>query len=748
MHLAPLISDLAVILGVAGLVSFIFHKIRQPVVVGYIIAGIIVGPHTPPFQLVSDIPSIRTWAELGVIFLLFSVGLEFSFRRLAKVGISASLTAYFEIACMMATGFTVAQLLGWSFSDSIFLAAMVSISSTTIIARALEELRLKTRRFAEMIFAVLVVEDLVAVLVLVALSTLAVSKTISGVALLSAAGKLVLVMGGWFMAGYLLVPRFVRHVGRTGSPEMLTIVSIGLCLSLAVFAAAFGYSTALGAFIMGSILSESTESNRIEELIEPIRDVFAAIFFVSVGMLIEPAAIVQNFGAVVAITTAVLFGKVTFVTLGALITGQTLRTAVQVGFGLGQIGEFSFIIAGMGATLGVTSPKLYPIAVAVSLLTAFTTPYLIRISHKFAVWLESRMPLSIKTVLSRYAAWTQERRADTSRRIVFYRLLLKWSLNGIVVSVIFVLTSELLLPFLRLRMPEQEKHLTIGLVVAVLATAPFLWAMFNAFAKFRLAAGEEGPRGGTLFIFRVLTTVWVGALSLTLFPARAAQLLAIGLALIAFGLFYRSLNEAYEWFEHRFLSAFKPEAKTKGRTDLLRHLAPWDVHLVRLKVHPNAEIAGKTLAAAELRSQHGLNVVAIQRGLKSIVAPRPTDLVFPKDELLVLATDEQVEAARPWIEKPPGLEDRFRDISGYELRNVLITESSPLIGRSIRDSKIREEFNAMVVGVERRHRRIMNPDSDLPLEKEDILWIVGEKDRLDAMAASYLGTPASGALPG
>lgn len=719
------------ILAAAGAVSFVFQRIRQPLVLGYIIAGLLIGPHMFSYRMVLDLPNIRIWAELGVIFLMFSLGLEFSFRKLAKVGISASVTSIFEVSAMALVGFGLGTFLGWSNWDRLFLGAMMAISSTTIIIKALDELKLKTRRFAEMIFGILIVEDLIAILMLVALSMLAASQTFSGLALLQSATRLVLVIASWFLAGYFVVPRMVRYVGRLGSDETLTLWSLGLCLLLVVLAAYFDYSVALGAFIMGSILAESTESHRIEELIRPLRDVFAAVFFVSVGMLIDPKVMIQHSGEILLIASALIAGKITFVTLGALITGQTLRTSVQVGFGLAQIGEFSFIIAGLGQVLGVTSSFLYPIAVSVSLITTLTTPAMIRYSHRFAVKLEGKLPLRLKDTLARYAAWSQERRANAAQRAVFYRLFFRWLLNGIVVTVIFILCGEWLLPKLIAGMSSSERAQILGWSAAVVLSAPFIWAMFSLFKEFTLAPGTaQGPRGGTLFMVRLVSIGWIGALSLEFFPVRYAVLISGTVGLFLFLVVYRQLKASYEWFERRFLATFEPAQKSQRATDVLRHLAPWDAHLVRIKVHPNADIAGKRLLDSRLRTDFGLNVVAIQRGLKTMVAPNPEDLIFPKDELLVLGTDEQIERVRPAIEKPPGLAERFRHISGYQLQNLLVTDGSWLNGKAIRETGLRERFGAMVVGLERRGMRLINPSSDLKLETGDLLYLVGEIERL------------------
>ena len=667
MHLAPLIKDLAVILGVAGLVSLLFHRIRQPIVLGYIIAGMIVGPYTPPHPLVSDISGIKIWAELGVIFLMFSLGLEFSFRKLARVGLSAGITACFEAFFMLGLGFLVGKILGWNSMDCLFLGAMLSISSTTIIIKALEELNLKTHKFAQMIFAVLIVEDLLAILLLVALSTIAVTQTISSLELLIAAGKLILVVGAWFIAGYFMIPRFVRYVGRFKNNEMLTIISLALCLSLVVFASYFHYSVALGAFIMGSILAESTESHKIEERIESLRDLFAAVFFVSIGMLIDPRMLIEHIGAVILISLVTIFGKVLSTALGSLITGQTLKTSVQVGFGLAQIGEFSFIIAALGADLKVTSDFLYPIGVAVSLVTTFTTPYMIRFSSQVAEKLEKKLPRRAQAMLTQYALWVQQKNADATRHKDLLPLLSRWIMSGLIVSVIFALSSEFLLPIISKEIENRIWASTLGWLLTVLISSPFIWAMLSGFRRFRLRpeASTSSQKGGTLLLIRILSLIWIGALSIGFFPARYIVFANSILVIILFAFLYKRLEDGYHWFEKRFLSTFEVNKRTEAASESLERLAPWDAHLVQIKVHANSEFILKKIADSEFRTRFGLNIVAIQRGSKTIVAPKPEEIILPKDELLVLGTDLQVEVMRPQLENPSGVMeqiDRFGDM--------------------------------------------------------------------------------------
>jgi CPA2 family monovalent cation:H+ antiporter-2 len=724
----PLILDLAVILGVAGLVTLIFQKIKQPVVLGYIVAGFIVGPHVLPIRLVSDMSGVHLWGDLGIIFLMFTLGLEFSFRKLARVGISASITALVEVSAVAFLGFLVGRILGWQFTDCVYLSAMLAISSTTIIVKTLDELKLRSRRFAQMIVAVLVVEDLIAIMILAILPMFIGDSVPSGMNVLTSAFKLLMVVGLWFITGYFFVPRFVKHVGRVGSNETLVVVSVALCLILVVFSAYLKYSTALGAFIMGSILAETTESHRIEELMHPLKDLFVSIFFVSVGMLLNPQDLVNHWKLGLVLSVIVIGGKFLSTVIGAMVTGQTLRTAVQVGAGLGQVGEFSFIIAGLGEYLKVTHEILYPLIVSTSVLTTLTAPVRMRYSHDFAVWIEERIPWKFKDFLMKYSVWTQKRAADLGRRSLFYKLLFKWWVNGLIVTAICWGGVEIFIPLF-------GSPVVSGFLAFIFST-PFLWGMFASFKNFKLTREDENekglhPKGGTLLVIRFLTLFWMGILGMKFLTLKMTLLMTLGVMVVMIAVFYKQLESYYLWFEKQFLSTFETAAKSNPKRDVLKHLAPWDAHLMRIKVHPNADVVLKALSASGLRKDHGINIVAIQRGLKTIIAPQATELILPKDELLVLGTDDQLESVKQWIENPPGLEHRFTNIVDYELRNILVAENSALNGATIRESQIQELYNATVVGLERQGRRLINPESELKLQSGDILWVVGAKISLD-----------------
>ncbi|MDQ3292058.1 MAG: cation:proton antiporter, partial [Bacteroidota bacterium] len=407
IHVPQLIIDLAFILGVAGLTTLIFKWLKQPLVLGYIIAGLLVGPNFPFLPSIAEVESVQIWAEIGVIFLLFSLGLEFSFKKLAKVGGTASITATTEVIGMLLLGYITGQVLNWSFMDSVFLGGILSISSTTIIIRAFDELGVKSQKFARIVFGILVVEDLVAILLLVLLSTVAVTQQFGSTELLMSAVKFAFFLSIWFLGGIYLIPTFLRKASKLMNEETLLVISVALCLLMVILATNAGFSPALGAFIMGSILAETIYAEKIEHLTKSVKDLFGAVFFISVGMLIDPKMLMEYAGPVILITAITIFGKAFTSGLGALISGQPLKQSIQTGLSLAQIGEFSFIIATLGLTLKVTSEFLYPIAVAVSAITTFTTPFLIRFSEPFYNWLEKLLPESWKRFLTNYSSSTQ-----------------------------------------------------------------------------------------------------------------------------------------------------------------------------------------------------------------------------------------------------------------------------------------------------------------------------------------------------
>ena len=444
MHLPVIIQDLAIIMIVGGATTLLFRAIKQPTVLGYILAGFLVGPHFEWLPTVVEPDSIKVWAEIGVIFLLFALGLEFSFKKLARVGTPATVTALVEIGCMTAVGYLIGRGFGWSFYDSIFLGGILAISSTTIIIRAFDELEMKTRGFVKLVFGVLIVEDLVAILLMVLLTTIAVSQKFSGIEMGTASLKLGFFLALWFILGIFLVPTFLKKSRQLLKGDTLLVVAIGLCFLMVVLATKVGFSPAFGAFIMGSILAETTDSQRIEHIIHPVKDLFGAIFFVSVGMLIDPKILAVHSMPIIVIFFVTIIGKLLSSVVGALLAGQSLRHSIQAGLSLAQIGEFSFIIAGLGLSLGVTSDFLYPIAISVSALTTFTTPYLIQSSDHVVKFLESSLGPEWIRNLERFRVNAESVRQSQGWSQVLKAEALKVGANAVIVVAIFLASERII----------------------------------------------------------------------------------------------------------------------------------------------------------------------------------------------------------------------------------------------------------------------------------------------------------------
>ncbi|MEN9836035.1 MAG: hypothetical protein RL011_2228, partial [Pseudomonadota bacterium] len=625
MNLPPLITDLAFILGVAAVVTLLFRYIKQPVVLGYIVAGMILGPSGPSWLSVIDLEGVRTWAELGVIFFMFAIGLEFSFRRLGKVGGAAAITAVVQIATLQVGGYNVARWLGWQPLAAAFVGCALCISSTTIILKIFDEAELKTKRFAEVVVGILVVEDLAVVLMLMALTNLATTAEINGVALLLAGLKLGLVVGTWLLVGWFVVPRAMRVVARRGTNELLIVSALGLCLALAVLSAHFNYSVALGAFIMGSILAESREVGRIEALVAPFKDLFGAVFFVSVGMLLDPTAIVANLKVVLLLTAVVVGGNTLIVPLAAMAAGQGLRTAVSIGFSLAQIGEFSFIIANLGVLSNIIDSKMYSIIVGVSLLTTFTTPYFIKASEPFAKLIERILPERVRGIISTYEAWSQREGAASADTASMRPLLFRWLANAVLVITLFTLAADLLTPVIDGMIDNKALVPFLAWLVPFFASAPFLWGMLTTYRPTTLEHRRSRRRGGAMILSGIVTIVLLGMLSSAFFPARIATAVTIGVSLALLLILRRYIERYYQWLERSFVASFGPHSshgvplKPVPTHD---HLVPWDSHLCEVLVGHGTFLVGKTLIELQLRERYGLNVVVIKRGLEEIIAPK------------------------------------------------------------------------------------------------------------------------------
>jgi CPA2 family monovalent cation:H+ antiporter-2 len=751
-HLPKLIEDLALILIVAAITTLLFKRIKQPLVLGYIIAGFLVGPHLSLTPTVVDTANVKTLADIGVIFLLFSLGLEFSFKKLMRVGGAASITAFVEIFFITITGYFLGKLMGWSTMDSMFLGGMLASSSTTIIIKAFDELGVKTKLYARIVFGVLVVEDIVVILLMVLLSTVAVTQQFEGSEMLFTVAKLLFFLVLWFIAGIFLLPSLLRIVKPLIDEETLLILSIGLCLGMVVVATQAGFSAELGAFIMGSILAETTTAEKVEHLLTPVKNLFGAIFFVSVGMLIDPETIIEYRWPVILVTSWTLIGKLCSTTIGALLSGQPLKQAVQVGMSMAQIGEFAFIVAALGLSLGVTSDFIFPVAVGASAITTFTTPYLIKFSEPFYNFISKKLPARWVTVLNNYSSSTQNIQAEGDWQKVFKAYVNIALTNGIVLLALILLSLNFLLPFLDETIANDTTRSIIALIISFGVSAPFLLALMtkrpNNMGYKELWLDKQYSRGPLLVleIFRnILGLLIIGFWIDRLFSTTIAILMAVPATILVLFTFSKRIQKFYQRIEGRFLSNLNARELAEQRANassenlLRRHFSPqsdsspWDAHMIDLEINPLAKYVGKTLVELGWREKYGVNIAYIKRGNKLIYAPGRNSRLLPFDSVGIIATDEQMQAFKPVFDTNEQVTGKEQDVEDIIVQKFVVDEHNKLKGLTIRDSGIREKTNGLVIGIQRNKNRILNPNSSTTFQWGDIVWIVGERKKIQKL---------------
>ncbi|REA60651.1 sodium:proton antiporter [Dyadobacter luteus] len=751
-HLPKLIEDLALILIVAAITTLLFRRIKQPLVLGYIIAGLLVGPHLSLTPTVVDTTNVKILADIGVIFLLFSLGLEFSFKKLMRVGGAASVTAFVEILFITITGYFLGKLMGWSTMDSMFLGGMLASSSTTIIIKAFDELGVKTKLFARIVFGVLVVEDIVVILLMVLLSTVAITQQFEGSEMLFTVAKLLFFLVLWFIAGIFLLPSLLRLVKPLLDEETLLVLAIGLCLGMVVLATQVGFSAELGAFIMGSILAETTTAEKVEHLLTPVKNLFGAIFFVSVGMLIDPEMIIEYRWPVILVTSWTLIGKLGSTTIGALISGQPLKQAVQVGMSMAQIGEFAFIVAALGLSLGVTSDFIFPVAVGASAITTFTTPYLIKFSEPFYNFISGKLPPKWIRALNNYSSSTQNIQAEGDWQKVFKAYVNIAVTNGIVLLAFILLSLKFLLPFLDETIENDITRSIIALVISFGVSAPFLLALMtkrpNNMGYKELWLDKKYSRGPLLvleIIRNIIGLLIIGFWIDRLFSTTIAILMAVPATLFVLFMFSKRIQKFYQRIEGRFLSNLNArelaaEQKNASSENLLRRhfspqsdLSPWDAHMIDLEINPLARYVGKTLEELGWREKFGVNIAYIKRGDKLIYAPGRDNRLLPFDNIGIIATDEQMQAFKPVFDTSEEVHTKEQDVEDIIVQKFVVDEHNKLKGLTIRDSGIRERTNGLIIGIQRNKSRILNPNSNTTFEWGDIVWIVGERKKIQKL---------------
>jgi CPA2 family monovalent cation:H+ antiporter-2 len=752
-HLPNLIVDLALILGAAAVITLLFKWMKQPLVLGYIVAGFLVGPHFTLTPSVSDKENVETLAEMGVIFLLFSLGLEFSFKKLIRVGGAASVTALVEIVFITVAGFFVGKMMGWNTMDSLFLGGMLASSSTTIILRAFDELGVKTKKFASIVFGVLIVEDIVVILLMVLLSTMAVTRAFEGSEMLFTVLKLLFFLALWFLAGIFLLPSFLKRAKKLLSEETMLILSLGLCLGMVVLATVVGFSAELGAFVMGSIIAETTSAERVEHLLKPVKDLFGAIFFTSVGMMIDPQAMIQYAQPILWITLLTLFGKLISTTLGALLSGQPLKQSVEVGLSMAQIGEFAFIVASLGLSLGVTSDFLFPVAVGASAVTTFTTPYLIKYSEPIYGSLVKVLPQKWVHKLNNYYNDTQSIQADTDWKTVLKSYAAIVVTNGIILLSLFLLSTNFLLPLAERYVSNEYVRLLVNVILSLGIASPFLWAFMakkpNKIAYKELWLNPKYNHGPLLAIeiARIILGLFIIAFWVyRLTPTLVALLISVPVAIVILFLFSKRIQRLYNRIEKRFVtnlnerenaatgqSAINASIKQKNE-DIQSSLSPWQAHIVEMDVNPQATYVGKTLADLSWREAFGINLVYIKRGEQLIHVPDRNTRLYPHDKAGIIGTDEQMKAFKDVFEARENTSPAPVDVSDIVLQKILVDEHTRLKGLDIRTSGLREKTHGLVIGIERDGTRMLNPDSATIMEWGDIIWIVGERKKIQQLA--------------
>ncbi|WP_134088611.1 cation:proton antiporter [Olivibacter sp. XZL3] len=751
-HLPELIRDMALILLVGALVTILFKKIKQPLVLGYIIAGFLVGPHFSYLPTIVDHENIDTFAEIGVIMLLFSLGIEFSFKKLMKVGGSASITATIEILFVGLGGYLTGHLLGWNEMDSLFLAGMLASSSTTIILRAFDELGLKSKQFAKVVFGVLVVEDIIVILLMVLLSTVAVAEQVEGLEIIFTILKLGFFLVLWFLVGIYLLPVFIKKTKKWMDEETILILSIGLCFGMVLLATQVGFSAELGAFVMGSLIAETVLAEKIEHLTQPIKQFFGTIFFVSVGMMIDPQAMYTYAGPIFAVTVLTITGKFFFSALGALISGQPLKQAVQIGTSMAQIGEFAFIVASLGLSLGVISEFLFPIAVGVSAVTTFTTPYLIRFSEPLYNIILKIFPAKWLARLDSFTSEAQKNQRDPLWKkmlSVYNRILL---INSIILIAIALLFKYVFIPFIDARIDQVVWRNIVLITSASLLASPFLWAIL--IKKIHVKKGSQtvnayylnySATGIIINAVRCLLGIFViGFFIDQITTTRHALIIAVPLIVLLLWFFSERIQRIYQRIEQQFMFNLNERERleylqNKGSVELQHkneevgaHLQEWNAYVTELEASDTFAFAGMTLYELNWKEKYGIDIVYIRRNERIAHLPGGKQRILPRDKVGILGTDEQITQIKAVFEQTDFKEDMEEDVDINDIGMIKasVTEANPYCGKTIKTSGIRNDLRSHVVGIERNGERILIPKSSEVILAGDIVWLVGDTKRI------------------
>ena len=752
-ELPELVQDLALILVVAGFVTLLFKKLKQPLVLGYIVAGFLVSPHMSYTMSVVDQGDIQTWADIGVIFLLFSLGLDFSIKKILKMGASPIIAACTIIFSMMVLGIIVGHSFGWKEMDCIFLGGMVAMSSTTIIYKAFSDMGLTQQGFASTVMSVLILEDILAIVMMVMLSTVASGNSPDGVQLLGSIMKIGFFLVLWFVVGLFAIPLFLRSVRKILNSETLLIVSLGFCCLMAVISTQVGFSAAFGAFVMGSILAETVEADKIIRLVDPVKNLFGAIFFVSVGMLVKPDVIVQYAIPILLLVITILVGQALFGTLGYLLGGQTLKNAMRCGFSMAQVGEFAFIIATLGKSLGVISEFLYPVVVAVSVITTFLTPYMIRAAEPCYNILIKHLPKRWVRRLTHIQTNNAGESASTNNlwKVLMKKMIFNTLIYGILSAAVIAIMFSAALPICRNLSIKWTGSHWIGNAVCgfltILFIAPFLRSIVmkqNHSEAFKALWTDRRinrlPLTATILARVVIALSFIFYICNYLTRFKNALMIAVAVGLLILMLLSRWLKKRSITLERLFIQNLQSrdiEAQKQGKKKPLfaNHLIDRDIHIANLELPDDSLWAGKTLYSLRLRNRFGVHISSILRGSKHINIPNGGTILFPGDKLQAIGNDEQLTKLSKAMKAE--LQPTITDIEKHEmkLRSFTISKTSPFIGKTLKDSGIRDEYNCMVVGVDEGQKNLTLITPSRCLQAGDVLWVVGEEKDLERILA-------------
>ena len=734
-----LVRDLAIILGSAGLFTIISKALKQPLILGYIIAGFLIGPHISFFPGITSEETVHQWSEIGIIFLMFGLGLEFSFKKLLKVGGSALAAAGTKFLGVFVIGYLTGQAMGWSVMESVFLGGLLSMSSTMVVLKSYDDMGLKKKPWSGMVFGTLVVEDLIAILLMVLLSTMAVSNRFAGKEMLFNLGKLAFFLILWFLVGIYVIPTLLKKARKFINDEILLIVSIALCFGMVALAEAVGFSSALGAFVMGSILAETVESEHIDHLVGPIRDLFGAVFFVSVGMMVAPAVIAQNWLTILIITLIVILTHILFAGAGILMTGNGLENAVNTGFSLAQLGEFGFIIAGVGVSLGVMRDFIYPVIIGVSVITTFTTPYMIKLAGPTYRWLVRILPQKTVERLQpqKSASVSQAEESEWNKLLKAY--FLRISLYSVILLAILIGSKLYLTPLVQRLLPGQGDFLKnlieVGITLTVMT--PFLFGLainshnISAPAS-RLLSEKRGnawPIAGLLIARSFIAISFVIALIASHFELAGWTLVLIILAGFFLIISTRRMVHHNSIMEKRFLSNLnEKEENERQRTPVTssvrKKMARYDVHIETIELSPDSDFIGRMLKELPIREASGANIIKVQRGTHSITIPTGSFRLYPNDRLLAVGSTAQLEQLRKLLDESIMVTDK-ETAQDFDVLPVTLSEGHWLVGRKLEETSLRER-RCMIISVLHEGDFITNPRPDYRFALGDTVWVAGE----------------------